>query len=257
MEGKLVKNILKELLIEIEASAELQNDVASMLETFEETVDGLGFCLSTASDLLSQWRGYADDAAGFSIGFNRDYFQHLCDAFDPYKGEAGFKIKDVAYTKSDQKKIVLPIIEEIKLGIEKGELSKPNTMMAFLGGYGIQTNQETVPDAIKLYNQNLRKKLWGVLACMFELKHEAFKEEQEVRLVSLLIKVAEDNAHYMVSRGKIIPFREIPLDSGPVNSILEVKLGPRNQTPEFVVRGLLDSHGFKDTKITSSIATYR
>lgn len=30
----------------------------------EQFIDGLGFCLSEQSDLLSQWRGYAGDATG-------------------------------------------------------------------------------------------------------------------------------------------------------------------------------------------------
>lgn len=32
------------------------------------------FCLSEKGDNLGQWRGYADDGKGVSIGFNRDYF---------------------------------------------------------------------------------------------------------------------------------------------------------------------------------------
>lgn len=34
----------------------------------------LGLCLSEQGDLLSQWRGYADDARGFCIGFNPSAF---------------------------------------------------------------------------------------------------------------------------------------------------------------------------------------
>lgn len=32
-------------------------------------------CLSLEGDMLSQWRGYADDGKGFSIGFNREIFE--------------------------------------------------------------------------------------------------------------------------------------------------------------------------------------
>ena len=35
------------------------------------------FCLSEKGDLLSQWRGYADDGTGVAIGFNLDFFKNL------------------------------------------------------------------------------------------------------------------------------------------------------------------------------------
>lgn len=33
-----------------------------------------GFCLSEEEDLLSQWRGYADDGQGVAIGFSKVFF---------------------------------------------------------------------------------------------------------------------------------------------------------------------------------------
>ncbi|MDP2064189.1 MAG: DUF2971 domain-containing protein, partial [Phaeovulum sp.] len=42
----------------------------------------LGFCLSEESDLLSQWRGYAQDGAGFSVSFSVEKLKHIIDAAD-------------------------------------------------------------------------------------------------------------------------------------------------------------------------------
>ena len=35
--------------------------------------------LSEQDDLLSQWRGYADDASGAAIGFHRGVLETACD----------------------------------------------------------------------------------------------------------------------------------------------------------------------------------
>jgi len=39
--------------------------------------EGFGFSLSLEGDLLSQWRGYAEDGCGVSIGFSKSYLQKL------------------------------------------------------------------------------------------------------------------------------------------------------------------------------------
>ena len=71
-------------------TAELQR----RLSYLSALVDGLGFCLSKKGDLLSQWRGYADDAFGVSIGFEKDYLKKLSmESFAtpeiPYRVSAG------------------------------------------------------------------------------------------------------------------------------------------------------------------------
>jgi hypothetical protein len=37
------------------------------------------FCLSESKDLLSQWRGYADDGKGISIGFRKAFLERIQD----------------------------------------------------------------------------------------------------------------------------------------------------------------------------------
>lgn len=75
MEGKLVAEIIgliaKDDELDQAATERLQESVFRL----EQFVDGLGFCLSECGDLLSQWRGYADDATGVSIGFSKNYLE--------------------------------------------------------------------------------------------------------------------------------------------------------------------------------------
>ena len=39
------------------------------------------FCLSEEKDLLSQWRGYADDGKGIFIGFNGEFLDGICSLY--------------------------------------------------------------------------------------------------------------------------------------------------------------------------------
>jgi hypothetical protein len=45
------------------------------LERIISYVSALGFCLSEDGDVLSQWRGYADNAQGVAIGFASETLQ--------------------------------------------------------------------------------------------------------------------------------------------------------------------------------------
>ena len=49
-------------------------------------------CLSEEGDLLSQWRGYANDGKGCSIGFNMEKLQEFCD-----NSEGVFKLEKIQY----------------------------------------------------------------------------------------------------------------------------------------------------------------
>ncbi|MCX5827610.1 MAG: DUF2971 domain-containing protein, partial [Deltaproteobacteria bacterium] len=77
LEGKLVAEIVARIStsdgLDQASSEELQKGV----NFIEQIVDGLGFCLSEEGDLLSQWRGYAEDATGFSIGFSKKYLERM------------------------------------------------------------------------------------------------------------------------------------------------------------------------------------
>ena len=81
-------------------------------------------CLSHEGDLLSQWRGYADDGRGFSIGFDQAAFTKL--------STSGFKLLsihsgDVQYDEEKHIAVVREILKrlfgDIDNAIEKDDLS--------------------------------------------------------------------------------------------------------------------------------------
>lgn len=94
------------------------------VEGVEKIIDGLGFCLSKEGDLLSQWRGYADDATGVSIGFSEDYLGQLAKA-EREPNKSGFTLQKMEYEYPEQKKLVMPTYEKVKELINKGAFRMP------------------------------------------------------------------------------------------------------------------------------------
>lgn len=100
-------------------------------------------CFSFEGDLLSQWRGYADNGKGFAIGFDLEKLKVIGqpEKDDPISNNI-FELGDVIYEEKEQKRRIRIIINElfnwydelIKLdGFKISELmSYANTIMLFL-----------------------------------------------------------------------------------------------------------------------------
>jgi hypothetical protein len=124
MEGKLVA----EILVRIAKADGLDQDVIHRLQEsasgLEQVVDGLGFCLSEDGDLLSQWRGYADDATGVSIGFSKDYLKQFAEASRGQE-KSGFSLQRVEYEPEVQENLIKPTYIEIRKLIDEGAFKFP------------------------------------------------------------------------------------------------------------------------------------
>lgn len=89
------------------------------------------------------------------------------------------------------------------------------------------------------------------------LKSNAFQEEFEWRLISLLIKTGDDACSFYPIFDRIKPYRTFKLAELGINPIEEIVLGPKNITPKYVLESFLKQSGFKDVKVSSSEASYR
>lgn len=199
------------------------------------------FSLSADGDVLSQWRSYAADASGVSIGFDAVAFDNL-----------SVRSVEIEYSKEKQIshfRTMLLAVQEIWAGLPIAERGK------FL----FQT-------AAKM----------GVDFCCF--KNPAFSEEREIRLARAIMVEHDNDGPYLkdsggVGRDKlskkalviqfrdrsgvIVPYVELPLGGLGKELIKEVILGPKNPNNGNEVSMALHAHGFKNFKIRSSLATYR
>jgi hypothetical protein len=77
MEGKWIREIFSKYCDEKSVSASNQNALLRHLDSLIAFSGGAGFCMSEDGDLLSQWRAYASNGGGVSIGFDSEYLKSL------------------------------------------------------------------------------------------------------------------------------------------------------------------------------------
>lgn len=191
---------------------------------------------SEGSDLLSQWRAYANDGYGVAIGFNSDYF----------KENKMVQTSNVLYDEKNQEKqidLILDPLEKLKDDIDT------------------QSNEFTeICKLIITEINNLSAKS----------KNELFKEEQEVRLIHnpKIIDdkenkkfIFKDNLSEMMFRsvcGNLIPYFELKFEEQKnTPAIVEIIKGPKNKFIDEEVKIFLSNNGFYSVDIKSSKSSYR
>ncbi|MEJ1353263.1 MAG: DUF2971 domain-containing protein [Candidatus Sedimenticola sp. (ex Thyasira tokunagai)] len=244
---------MRELAILDEMDAQYIAKLLDSISFLEKSIDGLGFCLSEEGDLLSQWRGYAADATGVSIGFSKEYLIELADANFTSK-KFSSTLQNVKYSKPEQMELLKPSYVEIKKLIDEGAFKNP--LYKGLLTIGSEEEIEKENARIKELFSKLSINVLFLFEKLFVLKSFAFREEREWRLISLLPNGKYD-AEYRATVGRIIPYREFDLQTLSSKIIEKVVIGPRNLTPPHVVEGLLAKSGFEDVEVTKSSATYR
>lgn len=224
-----------------------------MLELFDDLFDGLGFCLSEERDLLSQWRGYAEDGSGVCIGFSTEYLEWLAeDRTDPEK--PGFSLQKVKYEPNEHEAEVAPAFTEARRLIGEGAFN----FSGILGLLDTRTEDEIEAERkrIERAHRHLSFALLGLLPKLYLLKTRAFREEREWRLLSHLVNGDKD-CSYRVKNHRIIPFRAIDLRELERKPIVDVILGPKHSTPDRVIEQFLQCHGLGEVRVLRSEATYR
>src|SRR3972149_4226149 len=198
-------------------------------------------CFSSEPDLLSQWRGYADDGAGFAIGFSTNCLFNDCDQY--LKNEIPIRLQKVDYNLDSQKHTLDSAIERYVKDLREEDLLE-RTLRAFA-------------------------EIWTIAAIC---KNPAFCEEREYRIIlmpklraqeriwPLVPDVGTSEIQFRVIRGRIIPYYTFSFSR---EAITEIRLGPKNyarESPEqkFALKMLLMKNSYDPDriKIINSGATY-
>lgn len=257
MEGHWISDILNRLSHKHGLPDPIRTRILDPIKHYRKYVDGLGLCLSRNGDLLSQWRGYAEDGTGFSIGFNEGYLTELAEITTER-----FSIDEVIYDADMQALALTPAFERIKGYIEEGAYGAMK--------YDTLLTSEDEKKAYAEHNKKLRElsgkadmALGGLIKKFFHFKSDAFAEEDEVRLISTTYHPidkndkTEDAIRYRHARGKIVPYREIELEKMVHHQAIDdVVLGPKNRSNLGVIERFLVSRDFHGASVRISKATY-
>lgn len=210
------------------------------------------FCLSEEKDLLSQWRGYADDGKGVAVGFKSEYIKGIERfTFEVSRlPSMAFSFDKVEYRQSKARSFIRKQIKD----------------------FGFKSCKSVEEYQSALYYITTRT---ASRAPFF--KTEAFCEEKEWRLVLLcFIKALSKNnfsefsnseikmkdIDYIVSHNELVPHVEIEF-SDIANAISEIVIGPKCKETEadiknfLVFMGALKDINDNSIKISKSKASYR
>ncbi len=241
-EGKLVSRIFKDLARE--ESVEM-DDLLGYIKLAEENCHALGFCLSAEDDLLSQWRGYADNASGVAVGFSKRYLEKFSDGEDLRWRSTHGQFVQVEYDLTRQKELIRPVFEVMKNVASRDPLK-------LFSDFGVSAKEHN--NRLDAYNE-LQARTMELLPEVFRLKDEGFSEEREWRVIIQLDErnMAGYGCNYRVIGNKIIPYKDFPLD---YSGIREVVLGPRNINAESGITSLLESNDILGVTVRKSKIPY-
>lgn len=144
------------------------------------------FCCSKSPEVLSQWRGYADDGKGVAIGFVKTFLD-----------------------KPKKSKFVECVYEDHSKFFSKTKAKFSNNLTRILDMYS-DPNVEKDDFGIPNYESCLLNDIYTEL---LRVKNPSFREEQEVRLVKI---ESYQEIKTRVSDSLLIPYIEIDIYSNTV-----------------------------------------
>lgn len=238
LEGRWLQRLLR-------GKAEREAWNKEVIEKLTERMDralipAVGFCMSASPDILSQWRGYADNGAGCAIGIRSDILQSMRQLEDPHPRPLLHKI---VYDERGQEERLTRVIDRMPQDVDFETRQMPSEYFHMIN---------------------------ATFDMLYVLKNPAFAEEEEWRLIDLshvptvdrhfgranLDEVWPAGFKYKSGRAGIVPYIEVPLRSWE-NPIGHVVVGPRNDTPRHVLKAVLREMGFGDVQLEKSSASFR
>jgi hypothetical protein len=266
-EGGEIIDVVCDFFTEQKISDAVINQWKNDFKNFHDYSQAFGFFMSENGDLLSQWRGYAQDGIGFAVGFNKNKLQGLVKSSNSKaEGAVILQLEKVEYERSNQKAQIQDIAQHIPELIENGALRH------LRGGalLSIEPDEEEKKKREKAWKQlNMMNMVLGHFK-RYSFKHIAFNEEIEWRLfASVLMSRKKGDINEISSEGfrqisndlgfyhrsnSIVPYLKFRFDD--VKLVTEVIIGPKNNTPENVVEMFLHSYGLGHVEIKQSQAPY-
>ena len=247
------------------------NELKKKIEKeFEDgSIATFALCLSEEGDLLSQWRGYADDGKGICLGLNVEEILK----FVGISSVSGFSLEKVEYLSKEQidewvKNVanqMLGIVEIILGAIEEGNIQY----------YSAKEFDEDIFNTI-YYN------ILSEVEESIKFKTEGFKEEKEWRffiknslnkddikgkkITSIgtlvdgalikTIKYFEYIFEFNIKENDMVPFVSLKFEKFHNNLINQVICGPNNKIREKDLELFLRKYGYRNCKGRKTNITY-
>lgn len=226
-EGEDFKDLLNEYVSAKRADEEKAKIAMKSLDSLRFYVA----CFSEDGDLLSQWRAYAQDGEGLSIGFNREYL-----------------FKCLA-TQSEM------VARPVEYADNLGDLNSNGE--AYTAFSTVLTHGAAPGDKVL---QTLAKVRWAI-------KRKAYQEEKEHRLILTSVNPTSTPAplgktkvkrQFFGAKTEVRDYVEVEFDAADWALLIpEVVIGPKNRTDLTVLQDFLAANGLPNTTTRISAVHYR
>lgn len=213
-----------------------QRGAALCMDIASDECFALGVCFSEERDLLSQWRGYADNGAGYSITFDKEALLTAANDHPNW-----LELTKIAYGGQDYEEVNAVVrLLHAAFGEDARQYNESDGVGSLSLDFGPSgAKHQTFDEAAR---------------ALFRVKNGAFREEKEWRLFTYGRLTSLDGVKIRKTGKALSPYIPITL---PAEAVSFVTLGPTNQTPQRVLRFALDQNGFSDVGIRTSIASYK
>lgn len=174
----------------LESERDFLRQFSVWLKTFQETPAQIFvLSLSEHKSLLSQWRAYTSHGKGVSLGFSQGLVSRMLI-------HSGFRIAKCLYESEEHSDLADSLVSD---------------MLTTFRARGVN------PDPSREAHENryfsfLREYQGDILQVLAIIKHPAFREEAEWRVVSPTYERLDDeNVKYMAGSSMLKPYIDIPL----------------------------------------------
>lgn len=264
LEGRVLGKVFSDM-ISSTTLAKGVVDVASVIaEGYPEATEGFALCLSEEGDLLSQWRAYARDGTGVSIGFAPK--ELIVDHGAVNFGAQYFELTKVEYGEEDLRENLFPVVQALQKSFsEYGEfislnegITKERAIAALADRKGdIQGLFKGEESSSELLSQ-LLSLLAPLHFRIYSTKPRPFHEEREWRLLRYRHRVPLNEVEYFADDSSIRPYIPCLIADPAKNAVREVVLGPKHSSNINWVRAFLASAGLSHVHVRrSTISSYR
>lgn len=221
-------------------------------------------CFSYQNDLLSQWRGYADDGRGAAIGFDLDVLKEVVTVSPEISKPSIVSLHKISYSETEQREVVHQIVHELVDEIEK-ILQKEEQCRE-----SIEEKQDYEIEVLDKVMNCFEKKFLKLFQKSVYMKNPFFREESEIRLcefspkqflmgreVELSLGARLYNYSYYVKESQLISYVDFDFSNCLDQLIKELVIGPKCLMSERDMEYYLTTLGLSNCRVKKSQGTYR
>ena len=221
-------------------------------------------CFSYQNDLLSQWRGYADDGRGAAIGFDLDVLKEIVTVSPETSKPSIVSLHKISYSEAEQREVVFRIVDELVAEIEKILQEEKECLES------AEKDQDYEIELMDKVMSCFEKKFLRLFQESVYMKNPFFREESEIRLcefspkqflmgreVALSLGARLYNYSYYVKENQLVSYVDFDFSDCFDQLIRELVIGPKCLMSERDMEYYLTTLGLPNCQVKKSQGTYR